>query len=284
MIDYSMGWLHDFNDPNDYDLDHPAVEPFLLKCKDFGDFEGIVLPEQYDIDSYADLPAIRNQQTIGACTGFAARSMYGTFVKVLEKNPKNKIIFEDLSPMFLYKIERNLLGFKGDTGAYLRTALQALNKFGFCLEKYWSYDIARYDDEPTPFCYKIAENYQALIYYKLDNRDPEKFINSIKLNLVANRACVLGFTVFSNLQRNGDVLLPGWGDKVRGGHAIGITAFDNKRKVGKSIGAFKFPNSWDITWGEKGYGWLPYDYFRKGLASDCWTINKAEWIGQGFEN
>jgi C1A family cysteine protease len=33
-------------------------------------------------------------------------------------------------------------------------------------------------------------------------------------------------------------------------------------------------NSWGTGWGIAGYGWLPYDYVLKGLATDWWSLIK----------
>lgn len=30
-----------------------------------------------------------------------------------------------------------------------------------------------------------------------------------------------------------------------------------------------------------GYGWLPYEYVRHGLAVDWWSLIKASWIDSG---
>ena len=54
-----------------------------------------------------------------------------------------------------------------------------------------------------------------------------------------------------------------------GGHAIVIVGYDEEKRL------FTFRNSWGEDWGDKGYGYLPYDYVcDKDLASDFWVITK----------
>ena len=38
-----------------------------------------------------------------------------------------------------------------------------------------------------------------------------------------------------------------------------------------------------LAWGDNGYGWIPYEYVEKGLATDWWSLLNAEWINtSGF--
>lgn len=73
-----------------------------------------------------------------------------------------------------------------------------------------------------------------------------------------------------------------------GGHAIDAVGYDDSRKIKNAgpggvatKGAFLIRNSWGTGWGDKGYGWLPYDYVLNGLAVDWWCLIKGEWIDTG---
>lgn len=273
---YKLGWLRDFADVRDYHLDHEKVQPFLLKCTAFGDTGGDakVLPARYDIAEHFHVPAVKDQKQLGSCTANAAAAQLETYACVAG--------FEDrpLARKFLYKVTRKLMGETGDTGAYLRTVMQAMATFGVPPESYCPYDIRTFDEEPAAFLYSMAQNDKALTYYRLDppGTDLQKVVTSMKVNLAANRALILGFTVYSNLGDNGDVPLPGPSSSIQGGHAIELNGYDDARRIGASVGAFRFPNSWNTGWGDSGYGWLPYDYVLKGLATDIWALMSASWL------
>jgi C1A family cysteine protease len=37
-------------------------------------------------------------------------------------------------------------------------------------------------------------------------------------------------------------------------------------------GAFLFRSCFGTTWGDDGYGWIPYDYIVQGAARDFWGL------------
>jgi C1A family cysteine protease len=289
-----MGWVPDYPDFRDYDINKDEIPPpQRLKgqkqtVKDMlGDLgltkkTGITLEPTNDLRQWCT--PIENQLSLGSCTAHAgvgmveyfARRAYGEYI--------------DASRLFLYKVTRNLLNWTGDTGAYLRTTMAALTLFGVPPEEYWPYIITEYEKEPSPFLYAYAQNYQAISYYRLDpaGTSREVLLQRIKTYLQGKLPSMFGFTVyssFSQAQQTGQIPYPTAGDKRVGGHAVLAVGYDDGMKIKNAnsgvemTGALLIRNSWGAGWGEKGYGWLPYEYVKRSLAVDWWSILKSEWIG-----
>ncbi len=283
-IKYSMGWLPDYPDFRDYTPDHALIHPMLLKIGLTGKRKK-ALPAAVDLRAWCS--AIEDQGDLGSCTAQAGASLVEYFARrTMER-------YTDVSRLFLYKVTRNLMRQKGDTGAFIRTTMGALVLFGVPPELYWPYKEKEFDKEPPAFCYAFAQNYQAISYYRLDaaGTSKEEALAAVKTNLAAGLPAMFGFTVFSSITQaseNGLIPYPTEGEKILGGHAIMAVGYDDKIEIvnanpagPKSQGAFLIRNSWGPKWGLEGYGWLPYDYLLKGLAIDWWSILKNEWVETG---
>jgi Cysteine protease len=186
------------------------------------------------------------------------------------------------------------MGLKGDSGAELRSTMGSLVLFGVPPEKYWPYTdkTPNFDKEPDTFCYACAENYKTIQYIRLD--PPSASVNDvlkrIKTNLAAGLPSMFGFTVYSSIEQTmdngGKIPFPCDGEQIEGGHAIVAVGYDDNMEIKNdncdtsTTGAFLIRNSWG-TWGDKGYGWLPYEYVLKGIATDWWTLIKNEWVDTG---
>jgi C1A family cysteine protease len=278
-----MGWLRDLPDFRDYTEEHDAIRPHL-EAIGVADAKAVTLQPAMDLRAWCS--PVENQGSLGSCTANAVVGL----VEYFERRAHGKFI--DASRLFLYKATRDLLHWTGDTGAYLRSTMGALALFGVPPEEYWPYQIAAFDTEPTAFCYSFAQNYQAISYYRLDppGTTPGALLTRVKTNLVAGLPSVFGFTVYSSIVQagtTGRIPSPGAGEKVLGGHAMLVIGYDDNLKITNTNtgtttkGALLVRNSWGPSWGDHGYGALPYDYVSKQLAVDFWSLVKQEWTDTG---
>jgi C1A family cysteine protease len=226
---------------------------------------------------------IEDQGELGACTAHAGVALYEYY----ERRAFGKHV--DASRLFLYKVTRNLLGWEADDGAYLRTTMATLAMFGVPPEKYWPYLEYKFNEEPTAFLYSYAQNFQAILYYRLDGVGVTKpeLLDKIKDHLRNGLPLIFGFTCYSSLDLadDGNIPFPDKNENIDGGHAVMTVGFDDKKKIInpgnkkiETVGALLIRNSWSSEWGDKGYGWLPYEYVLHGIADDWWSMTKAEWI------
>jgi C1A family cysteine protease len=237
-----------------------------------------VLPTKIDLS--ASFSPIENQGNLGSCTANAAVGLLEYYERVALGR------HVDASRLFIYKTTRKLLGWTGDTGAYLRTTMKALALFGAPPEEHYPYDITKYDDEPSQFAYALAQNWQALSYFRLDpaGSSGQAALDALKQRLSQHQPAMFGFTVYSSLPTvttTGEIPYPKATDRVAGGHAVVAAGYDDGKVIDGVAGAIKIRNSWGTGWGQAGYGWLPYRYFTNRLATDIWSMVRSEYIDLG---
>ena len=298
-----LGWIPDVPTINDYTLDTESVTHLIAKTSlarrvvdtmgagmprstvDKGGTVAVAAPAaaptalaaQVDLRQFCSL--IEDQGQYGSCTANAAVAL----VEYFEKRAFNKYI--DASRMFVWKTTHDLMGISGNTGAYIRTTMEALVLFGTPPEAFWSYDAQHFDIEPTAFCYAFADNYKAIQYVRLDpaTLTPAQVLENVRMMLNSGFPAMFGLPVYPEFDHpvQGKVAFPAPTSRSRGGHAICAVGYDDDLMIGPDKGALLVRNSWGKTWGLDGYGWLSYKYVTAGLTADWWTLIKEKWVDTG---
>jgi C1A family cysteine protease len=275
------GWLPPMPDLRDYTEDQKDIKAMTKKL---GMGAG-KMKASTSVDLRKWCSPVENQGSLGSCTAHAGIGI----VEYYQKRAFNK--YFDGSRLFLYKTTRNLMQVTGDAGGWLRCAMGAMVLCGVPEEKYWPYNTDNFDDEPGAFVYSIADNYEALKYFCHDPQGAKvpypDVLASVKKYLEAGIPSMFGFWGFPSFEKSdvkGGIPYPCSGETAQWGHAIVAIGYDDE-KIIKNLscnkqtkGALLIRNSWGKEWGDKGYGWMPYDYVLNNLAQDFWSLLGMDWV------
>lgn len=295
---FGTGWLPPLPSLKDYTEESDQIP---MMAEKLGILPSKIEPKAMELPVSVDLrdwcSPIENQLDLGSCTAHAAVGV----IEYFQRRAFGKYL--DGSRLFVYKTTRNLMGVKGDTGAWLRNTMAALVLCGVPPEKYYPYTNRRtpgpegeptFDDEPSSFVYSLAENFEALNYFCHDpqgmNLPPEDVLFSVKKYLAAGIPSMFGFfgfPSFNNTDTKGGIPFPGPKEQAKWGHAVVAVGYDENMKIKNTLsnnettGALLIRNSWGAAWGDKGYGWLPYEYILNKFAVDFWSLISMDWIDTG---
>lgn len=241
------GWLPDLPDQRDIFY----IPPFTEEA-----------PLPVFVDLRPKCPPMYDQGQLSSCTANAIAAAL-EFDRLKQGLP-------DFTPsrLFIYYNERAMEGtIDTDSGAQIRDGMKSVGKLGACPESEWSYDIAKFQQQPPDNCYQDALAHRA-IYYKRVRRT----LHQMKSCLASGYPFIFGITVYESFEsqavaQDGHVPLPAPDEKVVGGHAVLAVGYIDDWKW------FIARNSWGLGWGMSGYFTIPYDYLlNENLSDDFWTI------------
>lgn len=244
--DYVYNVLKDELDTRDYIFNIPIPKDFKLNSIDWSVFTNDVL----------------DQGKVNGCTSNSVskaiqinENMYNWKTGKSESNPLR-------SRMYIYYKSRQL--FPGripitDYGTSLRSTMKVIVK-NLPYEYDWPYDEQHLNKQPpnTLITSSIVDN-QVISYFRVPLT-----IEDMKSALIKN-VIVVRIDCPEKLPNKNGILKPIDVNNIKGGHAVVIVGFDDTKSV------FKFLNSWGTKWGDKGYGYLPYEYIQDYIT-DMWTF------------
>ena len=217
------------------------------------------------VDLRAGCPPVYDQGQLGSCVGNGVAAAI-EFEQIKEKDPN----YFTPSRLFVYygaRLIENTV--KSDSGAQIRDGIKVVVNSGVCKETTWPYDIIKFTKKPTATAYKEALKYKALVYSAVVQDQ-----NSVKQCLANGDVIVFGFTVYSSFESQavattGIMPMPAPNEKVLGGHCSVVVGYDDTKQM------MIIRNSWGSGWGDKGYFYMPYNFFFSNLTSDFWSIKKV---------
>ncbi|MCT2563524.1 C1 family peptidase [Chryseobacterium herbae] len=203
-----------------------------------------VLPASYLING----SVIGDQGNEGSCVGWA--TAYAA-TSILEYNFKG--VTQPRSPEYVYNQIK--AGTDCNSGSYTSNALKLIKNQGVCSFTEMPYNDTDCSTQPTTTQKTAAASHKFMSWATVSNTDIPGIKNLISMNLPV----IVGMTVdeeFKNLKNTGWILNKRSG-KVLGGHAVCIVGYDDAKQ------AFKIQNSWGTSWGDNGYFWIDYNFFKK---------------------
>lgn len=211
-----------------------------------------IIPKKLDLTN--KMSPVRDQGNEGTCVGFASTVGMKEYQELADYE---KLI--SLSPRFLYSECKKIDGMPEAEGTTIRAAMKALKNIGVCRESFWPY-IPNQSDKPQKGSISDAKKFRVLRYARIID------LNELRITLATKGACVIGVQVFEAMMKTktGIIPMPKRNETSIGGHAICPVGYDDNKKL------IKFKNSWSNTWGNKGYGYLPYKYIETYMM-DAWS-------------
>lgn len=201
----------------------------------------------------------------------------------------------DASASFLHQLTLRVVGGGGIQGVSLRSTLKVLRQYGAPPEHMWPSRPERFTTAPaSPELFGFARMFQMLRYERLDawSYDPLMRLSSIRRWVANGNPCLIGFAVPTTIMCNEldsvpfDVHRGGTG----GGSACIVMGYDDHFRLPSPIhhsrvspqsrvaGALLIKTCWGDSWGNQGYGWLPYAFVESRFACDAWAVMHEDWI------
>lgn len=243
---YALGLVKDKEDPRD----------MLYKVRKYA-----LLPDSTNRMNIDKFNIRYDQGQLGSCTAQGISEAYR--YNLIRNNQK------DFAPsrLFAYYIARD--DKDNDTGASIRDAFKAVNKYGICSEETVPYVIANFAKTPSAKAFLEALDHQSIQYERLPSTK-----DAIRDAISQGYPVVYGKKIYSSFMsdtvaRTGIVPMPKRCEEEYGGHCMVIFDYDE-------TGTIEL-NSWSREWGNDGTCHVPWEFVLDNTKCfDFWTFYLVE--------
>lgn len=260
------------NDPNNTGLSQSC--PGIPQSPEV--FDSILLdpnlPDNYDLSPL--MPPVRSQGSQASCTAWATTYYMKSYQEKVQHGYEYTDFNSVMSPAYIYN--QTKAGNGCSVGSCIENALYVLKTQGAATWQQFPYgpDCSIL---PTPQQMDNASNHKIAQGYIISSQTELNGVMTprttiIKNLLVQGNPVIIGMALDAGFEnatpRNSENLyIYNYYDSMQhvGNHAMLIVGYDD------SLNAFKVINSWGTAWGNDGYCWVSYNFFK--LPSD------PEWIG-----
>lgn len=256
-----FGWKKDPADKQDF--------RFAALASSDGPLEPLADDPIRKTDFESEMTSVRDQSFEGTCVGFSTAA-HKEWQEKKERSTWgfSKTAVKIISPRYIYFKAREPYGWDNatDQGAYIRDAFKVINNYGAIIESGWPYQPEDWETAPDPRRLADSPRYRVTAYVRLDT------VDQMARWLQNAGPFVAGVDVFRSFfypSADGKIENPSNADYSYGGHAICMVGFDPDGFGLFNEPAFKLKNSWNTTWGVRGYGYISASYM-ENYSGDNW--------------
>ncbi|CAF1309140.1 unnamed protein product [Rotaria sordida] len=260
LVNPETGSRHRLNDCK------PSLQPSTaLKFSSARKYPNKALPASVDLSP--GMTPVELQEDTSACVGNALAAAYEFLIK------KKTGTEMDVSRLFIYyngrKKDEPGIATVEDSGCSITGAIAGLKEYGCCKEDKFPYDITKINDRPPSYCYSDAVNYRITDGMRL-NVD----LYEMKACLAQGYPFAFGLATYPSFveaETNGGIVPMPTPNEIKNNrgdlHAMLAVGYVDRSEQ------FIVKNSWGKKWGDKGYGYIPYEYMSSPkFCSDLHTI------------
>ena len=205
------------------------------------------VPRKADISG--TLPAPRNQADTSTCTSWG--TTYAAASQAARRNGLGAAVV--LSPAFTYNIVANDHTCRNATST--SATLDVLKNVGALPIEEYVFDAGWCGRQPTAAEKQRAARYRIKNWSRFDATD----LNAVKQQIARGVPVIFAMRIGATITGlRGDTVVEDDRD-LGGSHAMVAVGFDDDRK------AFRIQNSWGRGWGDGGYGWFGYDFWKRNI-------------------